>query len=101
MEPTRSSQVSCYRNDSFIGQKNRDLLNEKIIYLMKRPLVAKKELNTFLRENPNGLADFAIRRPVTWIEFSHSMRRHFKNRSKLFKLLIKLDQVISLKINHL
>lgn len=95
------SQLNYERIDYYRVPSEGLPLPCQITALMESRVVKKKELNAFLRENRQELADFAIKTPVAWIEFSHAMRSHLKKHSKLFKLLNKLDRIIGLKFKHL
>lgn len=86
--------LSCYRAE-ISSPVNESAISKKIVILMESRLVAKNELNHFLRDNSQELAAFAIKTPVNWTVFSKCMKKHMKKRSKLSKLLKKLDRFVS------
>lgn len=100
MQPVTSSKLSYYRNEKPPIQLDDSVLSGKIVALMEKRRVSKQELKGFLTGNRKELAAFAIKTPINWIVFGKSMKEHVGTRSKLSKLLKKLDRFLSLDKGH-
>lgn len=96
MNPIRQASITCLVDQSKLITPSK--LSEKIALLMKNASnITHHQLSMFLKTYRVELSAFAIKTPSNWLLFSQSMQRQFTTKSKIARLLKRLNFFIKTK----